>query len=178
MKTRKRDVLGLGAFVLFWLLPVAYRGLFAKSPPGWPYRLDHLINISCLFTDRMHLWPLDYVEVQSSENGPWQQLPLDEYFTMQPFGYRTRMNEMLNRRLGMPSVLELTAWFRKRHAELHPEAPQIRSIRLVSAFYQVGGKPTGRWTEPPLQSIPESMRFVWFTNTFGPRPAPSPAPQP
>jgi hypothetical protein len=94
---------------------------------------------------------------------------LRDYFTMMPFGYRTRMNEMLNRKLGPRSVLELAAWFRERHSALHPREPGIRAVRFVSTFYLVGTwAPSGRWVEPPLESFPESERLVWFTRVFGP----------
>ena len=68
MSDRPRTEVGPGDYVLFvafivlWLIPMAYRGFSGRqNVPGMPRALNYLQNASCLFTDSVPSWNEFYV---------------------------------------------------------------------------------------------------------------------
>lgn len=156
---RLRDRLCVAGFILLWFVPVVWHGVFSPPPiRGEPWNFHRCHDISCLFTDRPSSRNSYYVEVRYLGQPTWQTLDLAGYFDMEPFGYRTRMQRFLARWSGKKSRgrAELAAWLFRRHAELHPDAPQPIELRFVWAWTipSVDEPPQGDGRPPPLSDFP------------------------
>lgn len=167
---RPRDAAALGAFTLFWLLPVLYHGLSGARPlPGLPDSLYHLSNVSCLFSNSMPIWPFHYIQVRQEEDGPWLAVAEGEYFAMPAFGHRNRFDELARRDMTERAWIELLAWIRRRYEERHPGRPALVGARVVWSVFIVGEPiPKGHWRKPPIESVPPDRLRVKYEVAFGP----------
>jgi len=169
---RVRDVLGLFGFLLFWLLPMAYHGITGLRPmPLMPLRLLHLTNVSCLFTRAVPSWPFEYLQVLPRQGGAWETLPESDYFKMPIFGNRTRLSELTRSELAPQAFYELAVWVQERYAERHGSLPV--AVRVVRTYYTAFEPPRGRWSQPPIEAVPEEARSVVLTFYPGQRQVPA-----
>jgi hypothetical protein len=165
-------VIGLLGFLLLWLLPVTYHGLTGLRPmPFFPVRFLHLTNISCLFTRAVPSWPFEYLQVLPAQGGQWETLRESDYFQMPVFGNRTRLSELTRSELPPQAFYELAVWVQQRYADRHGSFPV--AVRVLRTYYTGTGAPTGRWTQPPLEAVPEEARAVVFTFYPGQRQVPA-----
>ncbi len=165
-----KEVLYLVSFLLLWLLPAAYRSFANHYVPRMPVCLRYFQNISCLFTQAVNYWRLDYVQVRLQPASDWITLPQDSFFQMQPFGYRTRLNFFMDISLGRAGYsrrAELAQWIRRRYKILHPDQPGLVAVRFVAGMYQVGRNlPQGRWRDPPLEAYSPETHSILSTHYF------------
>ena len=107
-KNPLRDYIFSLIFIVVWLIPMAYAGLFHKNVPYAPNYLNYLYRVACLFTKRTSSWSNYYFQVQLKGNSEWIALPEEDYFKMQTFGYRTRFHRMMvhSRQQGRHGMLQ------------------------------------------------------------------------
>ena len=167
---RQKDLVCFVGVVLLWLLPLLSRGLTDRPLPGMPRFLKYLHNASCLFTQSVTHWRLDYIQVRLTPDSHWITVPESSYFRMQPFGYdRTRFHRFMDLSLDPSAETrrgELARWIRQRYTELNPDQPVPIAVRFVCARYlppQI--PPSGRWQKPPLESFRPNEIFVLSTHT-------------
>jgi len=171
-----RDRISFSLFVLLWLIPLLYRGLTERALPGMPRLLKYLHNASCLFTESVKHWRVDYVQVQLSENGEWLTIPEEAYFQMQPFGHdRTRLHRFMDLSLskaGFARRAELAAWLRQRYTSHHPSHPIPVAVRFVVGQYLIRREPpAGRWHKPPLEAFRPKETVILSTHRFDAKPS-------
>ncbi len=168
----QRDLIGLTAFLVLWLGPMAYRGLTNRPMPGLPRLLTYLHNVSALFPTAMPYWRVDYVLIRPEGSDAWTALPEAEYFRMTPFGHRTRLHQLMNISLtpgGHARRAEAAAWIRARYIARHPQRPRPAAVRFVGAQYRTGrDAPRGPWRTPPLESFHPEESFILSTHDFPP----------
>jgi hypothetical protein len=167
-RVARRDLVCLGGFLVFWIVPMTYHGLSgSKKMPGLPDGMLHLTNVSCLFTRTTTDWPSEYIEIQPAPGVPWVEVPEGDYFRMKVFGHRTKLNNIAMRKLPAAAFAEAAAYVRKRYVELHPREPAPFVVRFVVAAPPVVGMAhPGSWRTPPLATVPISERRVWYTGIF------------
>ncbi len=162
---RLRDRLCIAGVLLGWHLPVAYHGFVSALPlPGVPWNVHRCHDVTCLFDQGPRARHHYYVQVRSVGRPEWVTLDVGEYFPMQPFGYRSRLERLLGAwgdDGGRPHA-ELAAWLFARHREAHPELPQPSELRFVWAWVLLGvdPPPQGAGRPPPLESFPPQRRKV------------------
>lgn len=165
---RARDALGLAFFTVAWLLPLLYHGFNGgERMPGYPARLVHLTNVSCLFVYSVPAWQWFYAQVQPRAGADWSTLPEREYFRMRAFGYHSRLDEVARRNLGEPAIAEMTHWIWLRYQQLNPGQPPPAAVRIVGGLFRVGEPiPRGHWRKPPFESLDDRHRFLWYLRTY------------
>ena len=173
MKIKKKDIFAFLFFIIIWIIPITYTGIFNCDMPGFPRTLCHLQRIAILFTHSIESWPIFYIQVRSHENNQWQTLKEEDYFRLKPFGYRTRLFTILyfsKDSLGFQKGIDLDAarreelaqWIAARYARLYPHESDIESVQFVAAFYytQEGKAIQGRWRKPRLESFAKDKTIV------------------
>jgi len=170
--TRMMSGLGVVAslvFVFAWLGPITYVGSAGKDIK-WMHRdLRHMQRVACLFTKEVGAWGTYHIEVRPSAGKDWVELPLDGYFDMSIFGYRTRFHRLLGksyrRRGGRARAEYMARWIADRHHQLDPDAPKLGGVRFVSASRRVETllKEKGRFRKQALADVPKRRRRVLMT---------------
>jgi len=173
MKISKRDIFAFSFFLIIWIIPITYTGLFNRDMPGFPRTLCYLQRIAILFTHSIESWPIFYIQVRSHENNQWQTLEEEDYFRLKPFGYRTRLNSILYHakdslgyKEGNDRVTdrrkEMAEWIASRYARLNPQKNDIDTVRFVAAFYytQKADVIKGRWRRPALNTFSKDQTMV------------------
>lgn len=154
--------------LLLWLVPMAWRGLLHRPPPGLPSALATLSNVSCLFSRATPTWTVFYVEVRDREGGPWRVVDDGLDFGLQPFGHRTRLHRYLVRwgdPGDEPARDEAAQYLFARQRAREPEHPWVE-LRFVRAPIPVRADrpPTGAWQRPELREIPANHRRILSTH--------------
>ena len=162
-----RPWLSLAFFAVVWLLPVAFQGLFHAALPGAPEPLATATSVSCLFLRSSPYIPVQYIQVLLPEGTTWITQDDTRYFSMSPFGYRTRFDEMMRKQLVTPRALgELAGFIRARHARVTGVAPT--AVRFVTGIVLPEPAPSGQVQKPPLDAIDPIRREVWFSQVYAP----------
>ena len=162
-RIKPRDVLCLFFFLFFWLLPVFYKGATGKNVPRMPPALSFVQNISRLFYWRINSWPIPYIQIRLHEDGEWETVPEGEFFQMQPFGYRTRLSQLVNlstTKVGKSFPAELAQWIQKQYPQLHPGREPVAVRLVVAGYIPQKQKFKGHWKNPPLDSFPSKQITV------------------
>lgn len=117
------------------------------------------------------------------EREGYLELPERAFFPMGAFGYRTRLDRILNeshRSRVREAVRErLARHVFDKERELHemwqnadgverrpaePTLPQLQELRLVRSLWRVGtpdmAQPAGAWDPPPVTELPDGQRLV------------------
>lgn len=170
LRPRLRDRLCVAAFILLWIAPTAYHGLWRAPLPGEPALLHDWHDVACLFPTRPKVWNIYFVEVQRSGRREWEQLDETLDFGMEPFGHRTRLHRFLvawgvNRDAGRREVADyLVASDRGRH----PELPPIVGLRFVWTGFvpRPDDMAQGAWKRPPLSQVPRHERRVLSVHDY------------
>lgn len=174
-RPRLRDRLCVAAFLLLWIVPTAYHGLWRARLPGEPALLHDWHDVACLFPSRPTVWNTYFVEVRRLGRVDWEQLDETLDFGMEPFGHRTRLHRFLvawgvHRDRGRREVAEyLVASDRARH----PDAPII-ALRFVWTGFVPRPEHVvqGAWRRAPLAEVPRHERRVLSVHEFAPRRGP------
>lgn len=150
----------VAGLLLAWHVPALYHGVFGPKPlPGVPWNLHRCHDITCLFIVGPQARSHYYVQVRSRGRPDWRTLDVREYFPMQPFGHRSRMERLLamwGSESG-PAHRELAAWLFARHRERHPELPQPDELRLLWTWVKISDDPPPQGDARP--PAPESFAF-------------------
>jgi len=161
------------AFLVLWLLPMAYRGVTGNRQliPAYPVFLRYLHVSSCLFTHRAGFWPVLYMQLQFSPSDHWTTLPDDPFFQMSPFGYRVRLDEFYRMKMYRYPLAreELARWIAGRYQQLHPHEAAPTGFRIVLGRYQSRSNvPPGQWTKPLMDAFSPEDLTILYTYQFQP----------
>lgn len=156
-------------FLAVWLGPITYVGSAGRDI-GWMHRdLRHMQRVACLFTREVGAWGTYHIEIRTAPGAEWVELPLDGYFDMSIFGYRTRFHRLVGKSYrrggGRARSQYLARWIADRYAERNPEAPPLAGVRFVSASRTVAEllREEGRFRKLPLAEMPARRRRVLIT---------------
>ena len=165
--TKRKEIFWATFFILFWLLPASYYNLIGRNIPGIPAAFGRFYKISRLFYWRMESWPAYYLQILPESSSNWVNLPEQDYFRMQPFGYRSRLTQLINMTsfLGSAMLVELAMWLRDRWETEHPDQTLLM-MRLVAFYYPTKQGPhfPGRWKPP--EAPPAGKTVVLFSYDF------------
>ncbi len=156
-------------FLVIWLAPITYVGSAGRDI-RWMHRdLRHMHRVACLFTKEVGAWGTYHIQVRQTPGGPWVELPLEGYFDMSIFGYRTRFHRMIGKSYrrsgGRARSRHLALWIAERYAELNPGEPPLQGVRYVSASRTIASllKEEGRFRKLPLAEVPRRRHRVLMT---------------
>lgn len=156
-------------FLGVWLLPITYVGSAGRDI-GWMHRdMRHMQRVACLFTREVGSWGTYHIEIKVGPGGEWAELPLDGYFDMSIFGYRTRFHRLLGKSYrrsgGQARGRYMARWIADRHARLNPGAPALHGVRFVSASRRVAQllEEKGRFHKLPLDQVAGRYKRVLMT---------------
>lgn len=169
---RARDWVPFAAFVLLWLLPIAWVGLTYSAVPLLGRRLNAQYGVGCLFIKQARAWETHHVLVRPAGSSSWVEPDASELSTMRPFGYWTRFDMLVARsvpdRRGLFTRQKLAEFVRDRWAERHPDQPPADAVRFVQGYELTNSYtyPEGAWTPRRLDSYRPSRRDVISTHFF------------
>ncbi len=169
-------VASVGLLTLF-IVPMSLTGAVQAKLYHIPAPLRNQYRISCLFTHESKTWDTAHYEVRLAGQLRWQEGPLEGFFDLDIFGYRSRFNRILgasrykNSRgevYGRNKVRleEMGHFIANRWATLHPEDPLVQEVRFTRVRHKTGGEhcmKRERWSRPTLASIPSKKHDVIHT---------------
>lgn len=185
-RSEKRLISGYGSimsifFVCIWLIPINCTGNLKAKLYTIPAPIRNQYRISCLFTYASRSWATIHYEVRKEGQVEWEEGPLEGFFDLDIFGYRTKLN-----RIGLASrykdkngnvygknkrrLKEMGNFIATRWGENYPDDPEIKEVRFFRVQHKVGGKHCMAkevWSRPPLESIPEAKRELLISVPIG-----------
>lgn len=174
---KRKDLLSFLLFIFIWIIPITYTGLSNKDMPFFPRTLCYLQRIAMLFTHSIESWPVYYIQVKLDDGKQWITLKEEDYFRLKPFGYRSRLHQILyysKDSVGFPKgkeksserQREMAFWIAKKFESLHPQRSKVDAVRFVVAFYHIqkASAIKGRWIKPPLGAFPAEHTLVLSTH--------------
>ncbi len=188
IQTRSKDRLisSYGAvmsifFVCIWLIPINCTGNIKANLYTIPAPIRNQYRISCLFTYASRSWATVHYEVRKNGQLDWEEGPLEGFFDLDIFGYRTKLNRIVlasrykdkNGKVYGKNKLrlqEMGHFIAKRWGENFPEDPVIKEVRFFRVSHKVGGEHCMKkevWSRPPLSSIPEKQRELLLSVEIG-----------
>jgi hypothetical protein len=175
-RVQTRDALLLILFTALWLLPIVWTGLTYRPFPGMPRTLEYLQTIAYLFVPAKPTWPAYYIQARVAGSDQWITLPEERFFRLKPFGYRTRLSQVLARTHYADGYERGQKRERARHAELaewiaarwSPPGGKLAAVRFLVGFTHAGdpGTASGRWQTPALEALPPERVHVLSTHDF------------
>ncbi len=166
-----------------WLLPFFWAGWQGRLPLVLPRRLAFQYSAAGLFTKRMSAWTQMHIQLQRRGDEEWRTIDTAEAAPMGAFGYRQRLDRMLQetngRRVADSVRQRMTRWIVNKHQTMHPEAGEIGAVRFAQSVWPVStpgmAHPMGAWVPNP-QQFPADVRFVSLAVFTIPSKTPQPAP--
>lgn len=159
-----------------WLWPFFWSGWRGQPYSFLPKGVTHQYNAAGLFTKRTNVWWDHHLEIEFLD-GTRQELDKRSFFPMGAFGYRTRMDRILNDtfRLELREEIhdEIARFVANRIAS--GEIAGVRGgstarILLVRSLWPVGdptlAKPDGHWNPPASPTLSPSNRRVLGSWTY------------
>jgi hypothetical protein len=176
---KQKDLLWCLFFIVFWIIPIGYVGLTNRDLSGIPRVITYIQRISFLFPYSIESWPIFYIQALPDGSQTWMTLDEEKFFRLRPFGYRTRLHQLLYASkdlTGYPTGREraddrreeLARWIARRYTQLFPGLPRLRAVRFVAGFYRVQRRSSyeGHWRNPFLESFPENLKYIVSTHYF------------
>lgn len=158
--------------VLIWLVPLNCTGNLKANLYTIPAPIRNQYRISCLFTSASRSWHTVHYEVRKEGQVQWEEGPLEGFFELDIFGYRTKLN-----RVGLASrykgkdgkihgknktrFIDMAKFIGMRWAENYPTDPEVKEVRFQRVAHKVGKEHCMKrevWSRPALSSIPEEER--------------------
>lgn len=169
-----KEFLKFSMFFLLWLVPMVLTGGVSYKPVqqalnNIPVPIRNQYRISCLFTHPSRTWDTVHYQVRLAGQLRWQEGPLEQFFDLDIFGYRSKLNRIVlasrykdkqGKVYGQNKIRleEMAQYIGTRWEELHPE-DNVQEIRFIKLAHKVGGThcmAREAWSRPPLTSVPES----------------------
>ncbi len=122
------------AFVLLWIVPVAWVGLMRSNYPLYPDWIAPLFRVSGVFENPPSRWRIFFIEVQDRTKGNWHDVDENLLFAPTPLGERTRFQQLMNEleRAKSPGQLSrLLDWIANHLSQTGDSLSQVRAIRIV-----------------------------------------------
>ena len=167
------DKVMLLAFCVLWLVPILLVGGFKVNTSKYlGSYLGNLHRVACLFTRSVKYWRTYHVEVQTTDQPNWQELPETGYFDMHVFGYRSRLHRILGQSYkrygGDKRINELAEFIRHRYDELNDSQSRITAIRFVRCVYGIQqlSKEKGSFKKPLVNDVPDSYKRYFGERRF------------
>ena len=178
--TRQISLYGLlmSIFFLFvFIVPMSLTGAAQAKLYHIPAPIRNQYRISCLFTHASRTWDTAHYEVRLAGQLRWKEGPLEGFFDLDIFGYRSRFNRILGASRYKNSrgevygknkirLEEMAHFIADRWATLNPEDPAVQEVRFTRAKHKTGEEhcmKRERWSRPPLSEIPEKYQDVVTT---------------
>ena len=167
------DRLKAAGFVMLWLGPLAFIGLFDRSIVGYGKLPNYLGNMSCLFTRELEYWTEYYIQIKLEDDDFWLDVPMSEFSQQKPFGHWTRIHRIVNVSERQPNgekararLAEFTA---NRYAMNHPDHPRVVGVRFIAVRHTINNALAmegGAWHRKPLNSHPIDSMGILSTHEF------------
>ena len=164
-------------FLVLFIVPMSLTGAVQAKLYHIPAPLRNQYRISCLFTHASRTWDTAHYEVRLAGQLRWKEGPLEGFFDLDIFGYRTRFNRIVgasrykNKRgevygKNKLRLQEMAHFIAKRWETLHPEDPLVQEVRFKRVRHKTGEEhcmKRERWSRPPLSEIPEKKQDLLLT---------------
>lgn len=162
--------MGMSVFLIgAWLVPMTMTGALQSNMYHIPAPIRNQYRISCLFTHPSRSWHTVHYEVRLAGQLRWKEGPLEGYFDLDIFGYRSRLNRIVlasrykNKQgevygRNKLRLEEMGQFIAERWATLNPEATKVQEVRFTRVAHKVGEKhcmARERWSRPALSDIPK-----------------------
>ena len=82
-------------FLVLFIVPMSLTGAVQAKLYHIPAPLRNQYRISCLFTHASRTWDTAHYEVRLAGQLRWKEGPLEGFFDLDIFGYRTRFNRIV-----------------------------------------------------------------------------------
>ena len=168
--------------VIYWFIPMSGTGTMGANWYNIPVAVRNQYRIACLFTHSSRSWPTAHFEVLQEGETEWKEGPLEGFFDLDIFGYRSRFNRILSASKGAYKegkskgklypvnrrrLQEMSDYIAKTWAVNYPDDPDVVKVRLSLVNHPVGKKhcmAREAWSRPPLTEIPS--KYVREVGTF------------
>lgn len=171
--TTRWDRLKAAGFVVLWLGPLAFIGLFDRSIVGYGTLPNYLGNMSCLFTRELEYWTEYYIQIRLDGNDFWLDVPMSEFSQQKPFGRWTRIHRIVNVSERQPNGERarerLAEFIAHRYAMNHPDHPRVVGVRIIAVRHTINdtlAMEGGAWDRKPLNSHPIDSLGILSTHEF------------
>ncbi len=174
VKITKKDFLCCFVLIVGWVIPIIYTGLTHRKILLFPSAVRYFQTIGDLFTHRVQVWPMPYIQIRTEANPGWMTLPEEDFFRLKTFGYRTRLFEVLYYATNVPDYerkshetqAELAQWIAKRYTKLYPGNPKPVAVRFVAGlhFADPQNPPQGHWQPPSYEAFPKDKTYILSTH--------------
>jgi hypothetical protein len=130
-------------------------------------RLSFQYTAAGLFTKRCQAWPQNHIFVRRVVNTQWIPLNMEALSPMGAFGYRQRLDRVLQETEGgkfSESVRRrLAVWIAKRYEKLTPKESAVVAVRFATSVWPTNSPdmaiPSGHWVRNP-SVLPAAVSFV------------------
>ncbi len=181
-KTNERQVSLYGmvmsiVFLVVFIVPMSLTGAVQAKLYHIPAPIRNQYRISCLFTHASSTWDTAHYEVRLAGQLRWKEGPLEGYFDLDIFGYRSRFNRIVgasrykNKQgqvYGKNKIRleEMAHFIADRWATLNPDDPLVQEVRFKRVRHKTGGEhcmKRERWSRPALADIPTKQHDLLHT---------------
>ena len=164
-------------FMAVFLIPMSLTGAVQAKLYHVPSPIRNQYRISCLFTHASRTWPTAHYEVRLAGQLRWKEGPLEGYFDLDIFGYRSRFNRILGASryknksgsvYGASKIRleEMAHFIADRWSTLNPEDTAVQEVRFTYARHKTGEEhcmKRERWSRPLLSDISEKQQELVHT---------------
>ncbi len=164
-------------FLVLFIVPMSLTGAVQAKMYHIPAPLRNQYRISCLFTHASRTWDTAHYEVRLAGQLRWKEGPLEGFFDLDIFGYRTRFNRIVGASRYKNSrgevygknklrLQEMAHFIAERWATLKPEDPAVQEVRFKRVRHKTGEEhcmKRERWSRPPLSDIPQKKQDLLLT---------------
>jgi hypothetical protein len=158
-----------------WLLPLFCAGAIGRYFVRMHPRLAFQSTVAGIFMYRTGVWAQMLIQVQRKGAAGWQSIDASELSPMGCFGYRQRLDRILQETQGRQvqgAVMQrLAVWLANKLEEMHPEQGTVTSVRFVQAVWVSNtpelAMPSGHWvSDPPtkMQAAPFILLSAFAIN--------------
>ena len=159
--------LGIGA----WLIPFFWSGWTGRQP-RLPSRLAFQYNAAKLFSGRPSSWTQMLIQVQVAGSTDWVTINTEELSPMGAFGFRQRLDRMLQETQGRPAGdlvrQRMALWIALQMERLTSESARVVGVRFAQLRWAVNvpemTNPSGAWVPNPGTTVGGPPLMV--TSTF------------
>lgn len=164
-------------FLAVFLIPMSLTGAVQAKLYHVPAPIRNQYRISCLFTHASRTWPTAHYEVRLAGQLRWKEGPLEGYFDLDIFGYRSRFNRILGASryknksgsvygASKNRLEEMAHFIAERWATINPEDTAVQEVRFTYARHKTGQEhcmKRERWSRPLLSDILEKQQELVHT---------------
>ncbi|MEZ0273985.1 MAG: hypothetical protein ACAH88_03705, partial [Roseimicrobium sp.] len=153
----------LAALTLLWLVPCFLAGSLGRLPVKVPPWLSLQYTAGGLFfTSRTDKWAQTQVQVHRRGTSNWQTIDTAQFSPMGTFGYRQRLDRVLQETNGKPAAdgarQRLAEWIARRDEQVYPDSPGVMAVRFGATVWAANSpelaRPSGHWLPDPPTGRP------------------------